>query len=111
MNHTSKDVVAAVHSLARICSDDTIAGVLNRNELRTGRGNRWTRERVVSLRAYSDIPCFSRDRCTQEGWLKLNEAAAFLGVSPRTVRLASNAAKLRANTLSLTRLSDFYRSR
>ena len=32
MNHTSKDVVAAVRSLARICSDDVIAGVLNRNE-------------------------------------------------------------------------------
>ncbi len=88
MNHTSKDVVATVRSLARICSDDVIAGVLNRNELRTGRGNRWTRERVVSLRAWNDIPCYSRDRCAQEGWLKLNEAAAFLGVSPRTLRLA-----------------------
>jgi DNA invertase Pin-like site-specific DNA recombinase len=88
MNHTSRDVVAAVRSLARICSDDVIAGVLNRNELRTGRGNRWTRERVVSLRAYNDIPCFSLERCAEEGWLKLNEAAAFLGVSPRTLRLA-----------------------
>jgi hypothetical protein len=88
MNHTPKDVVAAVRSLARICSDDVIAGVLNRNELRTGRGNRWTRERVVSLRAWNEIPCFSRERCGQEGWLKLNEAAAALGVSPRTVRLA-----------------------
>jgi hypothetical protein len=88
VNHTSKDVVAAVRSLARICSDDVIAGVLNRNELRTGRGNRWTRERVVSLRAWNDIPCFARDRCDQEGWLKLNEAAAVLGVSPRTLRLA-----------------------
>jgi DNA invertase Pin-like site-specific DNA recombinase len=88
VSHTSKDVVAAVSSLARICSDDVIAGVLNRNELRTGRGNRWTRERVISLRAWNEIPCFSRDRCTQEGWFKLNEAAAFLGVSPRTLRLA-----------------------
>jgi DNA invertase Pin-like site-specific DNA recombinase len=88
VNSTSKDVVAAVRSLARICSDDVIAGVLNRNDLRTGRGNRWTRERVVSLRAWNDIPCYSRERCTQEGWLKLNEAAAVLGVSPRTVRLA-----------------------
>jgi hypothetical protein len=88
MNHTSKDVVAAVRSLARICSDDVIAGVLNRNDLRTGRGNRWTRERVVSLRAWNEILCFSQDRCAQEGWLKLNEAAAALGVSSRTVRLA-----------------------
>ena len=88
MNHTSKDVVTAVRSLARLCSDDVIAGVLNRNNLRTGRGNLWTRERVVSLRSWNEIPCFSRERCVEEGWLKLNEAAAALGVSPRTLRLA-----------------------
>lgn len=88
MTHTSKDVVAAVRSLARLCSDDVIASALNRNGLRTGRGNRWTRERVVSLRNWHEIPCYSRERCQQEGWLKLNEAAALLGVSPRTLRLA-----------------------
>ena len=37
MTHTSQDVVAAVRSLVRLCSDDVIAGVLNRNGLRTGR--------------------------------------------------------------------------
>jgi hypothetical protein len=88
MNHTSKDVVAAVRGLARICSDDVIAGVLNRNDLRTGRGNRWTRERVVTLRNWNGIACYSPQRCREEGWLKLNEAAALLGVSPRTLRLA-----------------------
>lgn len=88
VNHTSKDVVVAVRSLARICSDDVIAGVLNRNDLRTGRGNRWTRERVVSLRQWNEIPCHSSDRCAQEGWLTLREAAAELGVSPRTLRLS-----------------------
>ena len=67
MNHTAKDVVAAVRSLARICSDDVIAGVLNRNELRTGRGNRWTRERVVSLRAWNEIPCFSQGSLCPRG--------------------------------------------
>lgn len=88
MTHTSKDVVAAVRSLARLCTDDVIAGLLNRNGLRTGRGNRWTRERVVSLRSWQEIPCHSGERCREEGWLKLNEAAAVLGVSPRTLRLA-----------------------
>ncbi len=85
VNHTSKDIVTAVRSLARLCSDDVIAGVLNRNGLKTGRGNRWTRERVVSLRTRNKIPCFS---CVDEGWLKLNEAAALIGVSPRTLRVA-----------------------
>jgi DNA invertase Pin-like site-specific DNA recombinase len=88
MTHTSKDVVAAVRGLARLCTDDVIASVLNRNGLRIGRGNRWTRERVVSLRSWHEIPCHSSERCREEGWLKLNEAAAVLGVSPRTLRLA-----------------------
>jgi hypothetical protein len=88
MNHTSKDVVAAVRSLARLCSDDVIAGVLNRNGLKTGRGNRWTRERVVTLRNWHEIPCHCPERCQEEGWLNLSEAAARLGVSPRTLRLA-----------------------
>jgi DNA invertase Pin-like site-specific DNA recombinase len=88
MNHTSKDIVAAVRSLARLCSDDVIAGVLNRNGLRTGRLNRWTRERVVALRQHHKIACYSAERCAQEGWLKLNEAAAVLGIGPRTLRLA-----------------------
>jgi hypothetical protein len=88
MNHTSVEVVAAVRSLARLCSDDVIAGALNRNGLKTGRGNRWTRERVVSLRNYHQIACFNPDRCQQEGWLKLNEAADVVGVSSMTLRLA-----------------------
>jgi hypothetical protein len=88
MNHTSQDVVAAVRSLARLCSDEVIAGVLNRNGLKTGRGNRWTRERVVTLRNWHEIPCHCRERSQEEGWLNLSEAAAVLGVSPRTLRLA-----------------------
>jgi len=53
---TSKDIVAAVRSLTRICDDTAIAGVLNRNGLRTGRGNRWTRGRVTSMRCKNSIP-------------------------------------------------------
>lgn len=88
MNHTSVEAVEAVRSLARLCTDDVIAGALNRNGLRTGRGNRWTRERVVSLRSYHKIACYDRVRCEQEGWLKLNQAADVVGVSTATLRLA-----------------------
>jgi hypothetical protein len=42
-SQTPKSVVEAVTALARICGDDLIAGILNRNGLKTGRGNRWTR--------------------------------------------------------------------
>jgi DNA invertase Pin-like site-specific DNA recombinase len=86
--HTPKNVVDAVRELARICPDDLLANVLNRNGLLTGRGNRWTRERVVSLRTHHDIACYERDRRTSEGWMNLNEAARVLGIRPKTLRLA-----------------------
>jgi DNA invertase Pin-like site-specific DNA recombinase len=86
--HTSKGIVKAVEALSRICSDDVIAGALNRNGLRTGRGNRWTKERVAFLRSYNKIPVHSSGRRQAEGWMNLTEAASHLGVSARTLRLA-----------------------
>src|SRR5437773_4533010 len=53
---TSADVIAAVRQLVLIANDDLIAGILNRNGLVTGYGNRWTRERVTSLRSLIDQP-------------------------------------------------------
>ena len=47
-NSTSADIVEAVRTLALVAKDDVIAGILNRNGLKTGNGNRWTRERVTS---------------------------------------------------------------
>jgi hypothetical protein len=86
--HTSKDIVAAVRVLVRICSDDLIAGILNRNGLRTGRDNRWTRERVTSLRSWNKIPRYCAENQQSEAWMNLTKAAAYLHISPRTLRLA-----------------------
>jgi DNA invertase Pin-like site-specific DNA recombinase len=94
--HTDKGLVEAVSMLAKICSDDLIAGILNRNGHKTGRGNRWTRERVAALRSYHQIARHDPDRKKSEGWMNLTEAAAFLKVSPRTVRLAVEAGKIAA---------------
>jgi hypothetical protein len=94
--HTDKTVVEAVSLLANICNDDLIAGVLNRNGHKTGRGNRWTKERVTALRSHHRIPCFSMEHKRANGWMNLTEAAVFLQVSPRTVRLAIDAGELRA---------------
>lgn len=85
---TPSSTVEAIRILARICSDDVIAGFLNRNGLITGRGNRWTRDRVTSMRQYHKIMCYDRQRQDDEGWMNLTEAAKFLGVSNRTLRLA-----------------------
>ncbi len=93
---TPKDVIAAVRVLARICSDDLLASTLNRNGLLTGRGNRWTRERVTALRTHHEIPCYDRDRRESEGWMNLTEAAHRLGVSARTLRLAVERGEIEA---------------
>lgn len=95
-SQTTKEIVGAVRVLARICSDDLIAGVLNRNGLQTGRGNRWTRERVTALRSHHEIPCYSVERRRTEGWINLTEAAASLGVSGRTLRLAVERGEIEA---------------
>jgi DNA invertase Pin-like site-specific DNA recombinase len=94
---TSKDIIEAVRMLARICPDNLLANVLNRNGLLTGRGNRWTRERVVSLRTTHDIPCYDRDRRTSEGWMNLTEAAHVLSMSPRTLRIAVERGEIEAD--------------
>ena len=94
--HTSKEIIDSVRVLARICSDEVIAGVLNRNGLLTGHGNRWTQERVASLRSHHAIPCYDADKCEAEGWMNLTEAAKTLGVSPRTLRLAVERGEIEA---------------
>jgi hypothetical protein len=77
-----------VRILSRICSDDTIAAYLNRNGLLTGRGNRFTRGRITSLRQYHKIACHTEEAQREGGWMNLTEASKFLGISNRTLRLA-----------------------
>ena len=94
--HTEKESVEAVSLLANICNDEFIAGVLNRNGHRTGRGNRWTKERVAALRSYHQIPRYNPANNETSSWMNLTEAAAFLSVSAKTLRLAVEAGELRA---------------
>lgn len=86
--HTSPELVEAVRVLSRTCRDDVIAGVLNRNGLLTGRGNRWTRERVTSLRLKRRIPAHSAKRQEEEGWMTLTQAAAYVGLASISLRHA-----------------------
>jgi len=94
---TSPELIEAVGVLARICSDDLIAGILNRNGRLTGRGNRWTRERVTALRSHHHIPCYKREEQQQQPWMNLTDAAALLDVSPRTLRLAIDRGDISAD--------------
>ncbi len=94
--HTSKEIVEAVRILVRICSDEHIAGVLSRNGLRTGHGNRFTRERVTSLRSKHKIPTVSETQRQADGWMNLTQAAAHARVSTTTLRIAAERGKIEA---------------
>ena len=93
-NSTSADIVAAVRQLVLIANDDLIAGILNRNGLLTGHGNRWTRERVTSLRSHHKIPVFRPAPDGKEPWLNLSKAARLLGIAPKTLRRAAEAGEI-----------------
>ncbi len=92
-NSTSADVIAAVRHLVLIANDDLIAGILNRNGLVTGHGNRWTRERLISLRFHHDIPVHKPVENGVEPWLNLSKAAQLLKVAPKTLRLAAETGR------------------
>jgi DNA invertase Pin-like site-specific DNA recombinase len=93
---TSADVIAAVRQLVLIADDNVIAGVLNRNGLVTGYGNRWTRERVTSLRSHHRIAVYKPAEDGIEPWLNLGKAARLLHVAPKTLRLAAEAGEIEA---------------
>lgn len=83
-----------IRQLVLIASDDLIAGILNRNGLVTGHGNRWTRERVTAHRSHHKIPVFLPAPDGNEPWLNLNKAARLLGVAPKTLRIAAEAGEV-----------------
>ena len=93
-NSTSADILAAVRQLVLIASDDLIAGILNRNGLMTGHGNRWTRERVTALRSHHKIPIFRSAPDGNAPWLNLNKAARLLGIAAKTLRLTAQAGEI-----------------
>ncbi|WP_247971098.1 recombinase [Bradyrhizobium sp. 195] len=94
-NSTSA-IIETVRRLALIASDDLIAGLLNRNGLKTGNGNRWTRERVTSMRSNHRIPVFKPAEDGIEPWLNLSNAAKLLKIAPKTLRLAAEAGEIEA---------------
>lgn len=93
---TPADIVEAVRALALVAKDDVIAGLLTRNGLKTGHGNRWTRERVTALRSSYRIAVYREAADGNDPWLNLGEAAAVVGVAPRTLRLAAERGQIAA---------------
>lgn len=95
--HSSPEAVEAIRLLARICTDEVIAGYLNRNGILTGRGNRWTQQLVTASRSKRKIPRFTVERRGEAGWINLVEAARYLKISPMTLRRAVERGVVRAD--------------
>jgi DNA invertase Pin-like site-specific DNA recombinase len=81
---TSVEAVEIVRQMAGRFPDEQIAATLNLLEIRTGAGNTWDKQRVLSLRHYHQLPAFDpqRPRTT----LTLREAAQQLQVCEQSVR-------------------------
>ena len=79
-----------------IANDDLIAGILNRNKLVTGHGNRWTRERVTSLRSHHNIPVYRPADRRRRTLAQTDQSGRSLGVSPKTLRLAAESGEIDA---------------
>jgi len=92
---TAREVVDVVRELARRLPDFQIARILNRLGYRTGAGNTWTQQRVVSLRHAHAIPVFTPDT-HGAAMLTIGQAALALGVSPTTVRKLIGTGRLPA---------------
>ena len=75
-----------IRELARIMPDRLIASFLNRAGKRTGPGNSWTVARLRAFRSNHDIAVYREGEMRERNEMKLEEAAAHLAVSERTVR-------------------------
>ena len=65
--------------------DDEIARVLNKLGRKTGKGKRWSQQRVKTIRYRRSIPGQKRTK-TDPDILTLQKAAKYCGVSPNTIK-------------------------
>lgn len=75
-----------IRALARIMPDRLIASFLNRAGKTTGPGNNWTVARLRAFRSNHNIPVYREGEMRERSEMKLQEAAAHLSVSEKTVR-------------------------
>jgi DNA invertase Pin-like site-specific DNA recombinase len=80
-----RDLKAMVTTLRKALADKAIAATLNREQIRTARGDTWTSRRVKDFRREHQIPSFSEHEKATHGWLTQSEAATRLGISPMSM--------------------------
>ena len=83
---TDEDTIALLRRLAALYPDAVIAGILNRQGRRTATGQRFTANRVSSLRTHWKIACFQPPAEPVAGEpVTIKRAAEVLGLAPSTV--------------------------
>jgi DNA invertase Pin-like site-specific DNA recombinase len=85
-HRTDRDVVDLMRDLAQVAPDRDIASILNRLGMKTGRGNNWTEVRVRAHRSWHGIPAYVPGDLATKSWVTMQDAAAYLGISPMSVR-------------------------
>jgi hypothetical protein len=79
------ELKSTVETLRKVQADGAIASVLNREGIRTGSGETWTRERVRRYRQRVGIGVYNATVKTTSGWLTQAETATRLEISPMSV--------------------------
>lgn len=88
---TEEDTMELIRRLAPHYSDDTIAGILNRQGRKSATGERFTAIHVGGLRRYRKIPRFQPSAEAGEGELvSIRQAAKILGLAPSTLHRCLN---------------------
>ncbi|MGZ9034378.1 MAG: hypothetical protein ACXW25_08210 [Rhodospirillales bacterium] len=83
---TDEATIALVRRLAAHYPHDVIAGILNRQERTTARGQRFTANHVGNLRRHWNIPRFAPPAAAADGELvNVRQAAAILGTAPSII--------------------------
>ena len=77
---TDVETERIIRELARITTDNKIAGLLNRLGKKTSRGNAWTQARVAGVRNVRGIAVYREGEMASRGELLVPEAAQRLGV-------------------------------
>lgn len=96
---TPADIVEQVRTLATVQTDGEIARTLNGRWLRSGRGNKFTRGSIRSIRLTYGIESL-RDHLRKAGWLTAKEMAAQLGVHLSTAKRFAREGVLKASRVN-----------
>jgi DNA invertase Pin-like site-specific DNA recombinase len=81
---TSLEAIEVLKQMAGGHTDEQIATTLNRLGFQTGAGHTWSEQRVYSARHTHHMPAYD-PQCTS-GYLTLEQAADYLGISANSVR-------------------------